>query len=51
MTQAGYNVTIQTYKFDYFAYTALPVLSEVSPTAQDHGIGKVVGGIDVIRVS
>jgi len=36
MTQAGYNVTIQTYKFDYFAYTALPVLSEVSPTANDY---------------
>src|SRR5205823_4550597 len=36
MTQAGYNVTIQTYKFDYFAYTALPVLSEVSPTAHDY---------------
>jgi Zn-dependent M28 family amino/carboxypeptidase len=35
MRQAGYNVTIQTYKFDYFAYTALPVLSEVSPTAHD----------------
>jgi hypothetical protein len=30
MTQAGYKVTIQTYKFDYFAYTAVPVLSEVS---------------------
>jgi len=26
MTQAGYNVTIQTYKFDYFAYTGSPVL-------------------------
>jgi Zn-dependent M28 family amino/carboxypeptidase len=36
MTQAGYDVTIQTYKFDYFAYTALPVLSEVSPTAHDY---------------
>src|SRR6266550_8390416 len=36
MTQAGYNVTIQTYKFDYFAYTALPVFSEVSPTAHDY---------------
>src|SRR5437868_1963582 len=35
-TEAGYNVTIQTYKFDYFAYTALPVLSEVSPTAHDY---------------
>ena len=39
MTQAGYDVTIQTYKFNYFAYTALPVLSEVSPTAHDYGVG------------
>jgi Zn-dependent M28 family amino/carboxypeptidase len=38
MTQAGYDVTIQTYKFDYFAYTAPPVLSEVSPTAHDYGV-------------
>lgn len=38
MTQAGYDVTIQTYKFDYFAYTALPILSEVSPTAHDYGV-------------
>lgn len=38
MTQAGYDVTIQTYKFDYFAYTALPVLSEVSPAAHDYGV-------------
>jgi Zn-dependent M28 family amino/carboxypeptidase len=38
MTQAGYDVTIQTYKFNYFAYTALPVLSEVSPTAHDYGV-------------
>src|SRR6476660_7083195 len=36
MRQAGYNVTIQTYKFPYFAYTAVPVLSEVSPTAHDY---------------
>jgi hypothetical protein len=40
MTQAGYDVTIQTYKFDYFAYTALPVLSEVSPTAHDYGVAE-----------
>src|SRR5260370_26505228 len=33
MTEAGYNVTIQPYKFFYFAYTARPVLSETSPTA------------------
>jgi Peptidase family M28/PA domain len=38
MTQAGYDVTIQTYKFTYFAYTDLPVLSEVSPTAHDYGV-------------
>src|SRR5207245_3547231 len=36
MTQAGYNVTIQTYKFFYFAYTALPVLQEVSPTSHNY---------------
>src|SRR2546423_1302783 len=32
MTEAGYNVTIQQYKFTYYAYTATPTLSEVSPT-------------------
>jgi Peptidase family M28/PA domain len=36
MTEAGYNVTIQTYKFFYFAFTALPVFREVSPTAHDY---------------
>jgi Zn-dependent M28 family amino/carboxypeptidase len=35
MRQAGYDVTIQTYKFFYFAYTGLPTLREVSPTAHD----------------
>jgi Peptidase family M28/PA domain len=35
MTQWGYNVTIQQYPFDYFAYTAIPTLSEVSPNAHD----------------
>src|SRR5215472_946951 len=38
MTQAGYDVHIQTYKFNYFAYAALPTLSEVSPTSQDYTI-------------
>jgi hypothetical protein len=33
MRQAGYQVKIQTYKFFYFAYTALPTFREVSPTA------------------
>jgi Zn-dependent M28 family amino/carboxypeptidase len=35
MTNAGYDVTIQTYTFPYFAYTALPTFREVSPTT--HG--------------
>ena len=35
MRQAGYSVHIQTYKFFYFAYTALPALSQVSPTARN----------------
>ncbi len=35
MKEAGYNVTIQTYKFFYFAYTGIPVFREISPTAQD----------------
>src|SRR5258707_95927 len=36
MTQAGYDVHIQTYKFDYFAYIAPPVFREISPTAHDY---------------
>jgi Zn-dependent M28 family amino/carboxypeptidase len=38
MTEAGYDVHIQTYKFDYFAYTGIPTLSEVSPTARDYAV-------------
>ena len=38
MTDAGYNVTIQKYKFTYYAYTAKPTLSEVSPTAHVYGL-------------
>jgi Zn-dependent M28 family amino/carboxypeptidase len=38
MTEAGYDVTIQTYKFTYFAFTAPPVFSEVSPTAHDYAL-------------
>ena len=38
MTQAGYDVHIQTYKFDYFAYAAVPTLSEVSPVTHDYTI-------------
>jgi Zn-dependent M28 family amino/carboxypeptidase len=36
MTQAGYDVHIQTYKFNYFAYAAVPVLSEVSPVTHNY---------------
>jgi Zn-dependent M28 family amino/carboxypeptidase len=38
MTDAGYNVTIQTYPFTYYAYTAPPTMSEVSPTAHVYGL-------------
>src|SRR5437762_1040653 len=38
MTDAGYNVTIQQYKFTYYAYTATPTLSEVSPTPHDFAL-------------
>ncbi len=34
MKKAGYNVTIQPYKFPYFAYQEPPTFSEVSPTPQ-----------------
>ena len=39
MSDAGYNVTIQTYKFDYYAFTGIPTFSEVSPTAHDYILG------------
>jgi Zn-dependent M28 family amino/carboxypeptidase len=38
MKAAGYDVTIQTYKFFYFAYTGLPEFSEVSPTAHTYAL-------------
>ncbi len=38
MEAAGYNVTIQTYTFDYFAYQGPPTWSEVSPTAHDYAL-------------
>ena len=38
MTEAGYNVTVQTYKFFYFAYAGLPSFSEVSPTAHTYAL-------------
>ena len=36
MRQAGYNVTIQPYTFDYFAYQGTPAMSEISPTAHTY---------------
>ena len=38
MTAAGYDVTIQTYKFTYFAYTAPPVFEENSPVAHTYAL-------------
>jgi Peptidase family M28/PA domain len=38
MTEAGYDVTIQTYKFFYFAYTAIPTFKEISPTSHDYTV-------------
>jgi hypothetical protein len=39
MKAAGYDVTLQPYKFTYYAYTAQPVFSEVSPTPHDYPVG------------
>src|SRR5438477_9896915 len=39
MKAAGYDVTIQPYKFTYYAYTAPPVFSEVSPTPHNYAPG------------
>jgi Peptidase family M28/PA domain len=39
MRDAGYDVTIQPYKFTYYAYKSPPTLSEVSPTARDFTLG------------
>jgi hypothetical protein len=33
MTEAGYDVTIQTYKFFYFAFVGTPTLTQLSPTS------------------
>jgi hypothetical protein len=38
MTAAGYDVTLQAYTFDYFAYTGIPSLTEHAPTAQTFGL-------------
>ena len=38
MKTAGYNVTIQTYTFDYFSFVGTPQFSEVSPTPHDYAL-------------
>src|SRR4051794_39231183 len=38
MRNAGYDVTIQPYTFDYFAYQGTPSMSEVSPTVHDYAL-------------
>jgi hypothetical protein len=39
MREAGYDVTIQPYKFTYSAYVGTPTWSEVSPTARSFVVG------------
>src|SRR5512133_2224935 len=52
MQQAGYDVTLQKYKFLYYAYTGIPSFSEVSPTAKtyvlndDWGPGQSTGNVN-----
>jgi len=38
MKKAGYDVTIQPYKFTYYAYQEPPTFSEVSPTAHTYAL-------------
>jgi hypothetical protein len=40
MKEWGYDVTIQTYKFDYYAYTGTPSFSQVSPAAHDYTLAE-----------
>ncbi|MFL6038193.1 MAG: hypothetical protein ACJ74B_06130 [Gaiellaceae bacterium] len=43
MADAGYDVTIQPYKFLYYAYTAVPTFNEVSPTAHSYTLNEEWG--------
>jgi Zn-dependent M28 family amino/carboxypeptidase len=38
MRAAGYDVSVQTYRFDYFAFVGTPQFSEISPTAHDYAL-------------
>ena len=39
MKKAGYHVTVQPYKFTYYAYINRPTFSQSSPAAHDYAIG------------
>ena len=39
MRAAGYDVTLQEYKFDYFSFVGTPVMREDSPTPHSFGLG------------
>jgi hypothetical protein len=39
MKQAGYDVTIQPYKFTYYAYINKPSLKQTAPAAHDYVLG------------
>ena len=39
MTDAGYEVTIQPYKFTYYAYKSAPIMKQLAPTAYDFALG------------
>jgi Peptidase family M28/PA domain len=51
MTDAGYTVSTQTYKFDYYAYAGIPTMSELTPSAHNFvlgvewGAGKSTGSV------
>lgn len=54
MQQAGYDVTLQKYKFLYYAFTGIPSFSEVSPSPRnyilnvDWGPGQTTGTADAL---
>jgi hypothetical protein len=39
MRAAGYDVTLQEYKFDYFSFVGTPLMREDSPTPHSYGLG------------
>jgi Zn-dependent M28 family amino/carboxypeptidase len=43
MQQAGYDVTIQPYKFLYYAYVGIPTFTEVSPTPHSYTLNNEWG--------